>query len=190
MSDRIDPRTARTIAALEAAIVELAAEQPVSRITVAALAKRAGITRATFYHRYDNPLDVLIDVLYADLDRGHRREEELLAAGTHSAAQMLRLTVTEVADHVERFWAAYSLALKDPADRGVYEALVRHFATYALAFMARSSHPDVPRANHEIIASFMAHGFAGAIAAWLDNDLLTKTDMVDAALACAPTWWS
>jgi hypothetical protein len=103
---------------------------------------------------------------------------------------MLRLTTTEVADHVERFQAVYRQALRDPADRGVYEALVRHFANYALAFMARSGHPDVPRANHAVVASFMAHGFAGAIAAWLGDDALTKIDMVDAAVACAPTWWS
>lgn len=190
MTHRTDPRITRTVHALETAIVELAAQQPVSRITVAALADRAGVTRATFYHRYDSPLDLLIQVLYADLDRGHRREAELRAEGTHSASEMLRLTTTEVADHVERFQAVYRQALRDPADRGVYEALVRHFANYALAFMARSGHPDVPRANHAVVASFMAHGFAGAIAAWLGDDALTKIDMVDAAVACAPTWWS
>jgi AcrR family transcriptional regulator len=190
VTDRIDPRITRTVHALQTAIVELAAEQPVSRITVAALAERAGVTRATFYHRYDSPLDLLIQVLYADLDRGHVREAQLQAEGTHTPAEMLRLTTSEVADHVERFQAVYSHALRDPADRGVYEALVRHFADYALAFMTRSAHPDVPRANHGVVASFMAHGFAGAIAAWLADDTVTKTDMVDAAVACAPAWWS
>ena len=190
MTHRTDPRITRTVHALETAIVELAAQQPVSRITVAALADRAGVTRATFYHRCDSPLDLLIQVLYADLDRGHRREAQLRVEGTHSASEMLRLTTAEVADHVERFQAVYRQALRDPADRGVYEALVRHFANYALTFMARSAHPDVPRANHAVVASFMAHGFAGAIAAWLGDDALTKIDMVDAAVACAPTWWS
>jgi AcrR family transcriptional regulator len=190
VTDRTDPRITRTVHALEAAIIELAAQQPVSRITVSALADRAGVTRATFYHRYDSPLDLLIQVLYADLDRGHRREARLRAEGTHSASEMLRLTTTQVADHVERFHAVYRQALHDPADRGVYEALVRHFANYALAFMARSTRPDVPAANHGVVASFVAHGFAGAIVAWLGDDGLTKMDMVDAAVACAPTWWS
>jgi AcrR family transcriptional regulator len=190
VTDRTDPRITRTVHALEAAIVELAARHPVSRITVAALAERAAVTRATFYHRYTSPLDLLIQVLYADLDRGHRREAQLRAEGTHSASEMLRLTTAEVADHVERFRAVYRQTLHDPADRGVYEALVRHFTNYALGFMARSAHPDVPRANQEIVASFMAHGFAGAIAAWLGDDAVTKADMVDAAVACAPVWWS
>jgi hypothetical protein len=81
-------------------------------------------------------------------------------------------------------------ARHDPADEGVYEALVRHFADYALAFIARSTHPDLPAANHQVIAQFVAHGFAGAIKASLSDATVTKTDLVEAAIACAPAWWS
>jgi hypothetical protein len=91
---------------------------------------------------------------------------------------MLRLTVAEIADHVERFQAVYRHALPDPADRGVYEALVQHFADYAVAFMARSIHPDAPRPQHGVVASFLAHGFAGAISAWLSDDSVTKDDLI------------
>jgi hypothetical protein len=100
-----------------------------------------------------------------------------------------RLATGEVADHVERFRAVYQHARHDPADEGGYEALVRHFADYSLAFMARCAHPDLPDANHEVIAQFVAHGFAGAIKAWLSGDSVTRTDLVEAAIACAPVWW-
>jgi hypothetical protein len=40
-----------------------------------------------------------------------------------------------------------------------------------------SRHPDLPDANHQIIAEFVAHGFAGAIKAWLSDDSVTKTDL-------------
>ena len=189
-TDRTDPRITRTVHSLEQAVVELAAQQPVSRITVAALAERAGVTRATVYNRYDSPLEVLIQVLYADLERGHQREEELRTQGRRSSAEMLRLATAEVVEHVERFKAVYRQALQNPVDRGVYDALVRHFTDYSLAFMARATHPDVPRANRAIVASFMANGFAGAITAWLADDAVTKDDLVDAATACAPIWWS
>jgi AcrR family transcriptional regulator len=190
MADRTDPRITRTARALEQAIVELASQRPVSQITVADLADRAGVTRATFYNRYSSPLELLIQVLYADLERGHRREEARRAGGQYPAAQMLRLATGDVADHVERFMAVYQHALRDPADDGVYEALVRHFTDYALAFLARSAHPDLPGANHEVIAQFVAHGFAGAIKAWVSDDSVTKADLVEAAVACAPVWWS
>jgi AcrR family transcriptional regulator len=186
---RTDPRVTRTERALEQAIVELAAVQPVSRITVAALAERAGVTRATFYNRYDGPLDLLTRVLYADLERGHRREDELRAEGRHSGAELMRMATAEVADHVERFEDVYRNALQDPADRGVYDALVRHFTDYSVTFMARSGAAAPAHANQRIMASFVAHGFAGAIAAWLADDGVTKEDLVDAAVACAPAWW-
>ena len=186
---RTDPRITRTDQALAQAIVELAARQPVSQITVADLAGQAGVTRATFYNRYRSPLDLLIGVLYADLDRVHRLEDARRAEGRYSAVQMLRLATGDVADHVERFMTVYQHALHDPADNGVYEALVRHFTEYALAFMDRSTHPGLPRANHRVIAQFVAHGFAGAIKAWLGDPSVTKTDLVEAAVACAPVWW-
>jgi AcrR family transcriptional regulator len=170
--------------------VELASQRPISQITVAELADRAGVTRATFYNHYSSPLELLIQVLLVDLEHAHRLEEERRAEGDYSAAQMLRLTTADVAEHIERFKALYQHAVRDPADGAVYEALVRHFADYALAFIARCTHPDLPDANHQVVAQFVAHGFAGAIKAWLGDDTLSKADLVDAAVASAPVWWS
>ena len=56
--------------------------------------------------------------------------------------------------------------------------------------MARSTHPDLPGTNRRVMAQFVAHGFAGAIKAWLSDHSVTKTDLVEAAVACAPVWWS
>jgi AcrR family transcriptional regulator len=170
--------------------VELASERPISQVTVADLAERAEVTRATFYNHYASPLELLIQVLLADLEHAHLHEEERRAEGGRSAAEMLRLSIVDVADHIERFQAVYRQAGHDPADGGVYEALVRHFADYAVAFIARCTHPDLPAANHHIIAQFVAHGFAGAIKAWLSDNSVTKGDLVDAAVACAPVGWS
>jgi AcrR family transcriptional regulator len=190
VTERIDPRIIRTGQAFEQAIVELASERPVSQVTVAELADRAGVTRSTFYNRYSSPLELLIEVLFADLGRAHLLEEARRAEGGYSPAQMLRLTTGDVADHIARFKPVYRLAVRDPADGGVYDAMVRHFTDYGLAFIAGCSHPDLPDANHQVMAQFVAHGFAGAIKAWLSDDSVTKGDLVEAAVACAPVWWS
>ena len=129
--------------------MELASAQPISQVTVADLAERARVTRATFYNHYTNPLDLLLQVLLGDLERAHHDEEERRARGGLSAAEILRLSIVDVVDHIERFKAVYQQAVHDPADGGVYEALVRHFADYALAFIARCTHPDLPCANHQ-----------------------------------------
>ena len=169
--------------------MELASEQPISQITVADLAKRAKVTRATFYNHYASPLELLIQVLLADLERAHLREEERRAEGGFSAGELLRHSIVDVADHIERFEAVYRQAVHDPADGGVYEALVQHFTDYAAAFIARCTHPDLPDTNHDVIAQFLAYGFAGAIKAWLSDSSVTKADLIDASAACAPVWW-
>jgi AcrR family transcriptional regulator len=190
VAERIDPRIVRTAQACRGAIVELAAERPISQVTIADLAERAGVTRATFYNHYDNPLGVLMQVLLADLQRAHDLEEKRRIEGGYSAAEMLRLSIIDVADHIERFEAVYRLAVDDPADGGVYEALVRHFTEYAVAFIARCTHPGLPDSNHDVMAQFVARGFAGAIRAWLSDSSVTKEDLVSATAACAPVWWS
>ena len=189
-AERPDPRIARTARACEAAIVQLAAERPISQVSVADLAERAGVTRATFYNHYSNPLALLIEVLLQDLERAHLDEERRRAEGRHTGAEMLRLSVADVADHIERFEAVYRLAVDDPADGGLYEALVVHFGEYAVSFMERSDHPGLPTSNRGVIAQFLAHGFTGAIKAWLGDPSVSKDALIDAATACAPVWWS
>jgi hypothetical protein len=105
-------------------------------------------------------------------------------------AEELRLSIVDVADHIERFEAVYRLAVDDPADGGVYEALVRHFGEYAVSFIeSSSSHPGAHSSNSGVRAQFLSHGFAGAIKAWLRDPSISKDDLIDAAMACAPVRW-
>src|SRR5260221_1834883 len=139
-----DPRVTRTAQACEQAVVELASQRPVSQISVAELADRAGVPRATFYNHYGSPLELLIQVLMNDLERAHRLEEERRAEGGYTSAQMLRLTIVDVADHIQRFKTLYQLSLRDAADTAVYAALVRHFTDYARDLTPRADNPDLP----------------------------------------------
>jgi AcrR family transcriptional regulator len=189
MSGQPDPRVARTSRVLEEAIVELASQRPVSQVTVAELAGRARVTRATVYNRCRGPLHLLIEVLEADLQRGHLEEERRRQDGAYTQAGNLQLTIGEVVEHIARFSDVYRHALRDPADNGVWEALVRHFADYGRRVLARLPPEALPVANHEVISQFVSHGFAGAIKAWLDDDSVTKQDLIAAAIACAPSWW-
>ncbi|MFC8458597.1 TetR family transcriptional regulator, partial [Streptomyces sp. NPDC057242] len=47
-----DPRAARTRARLRRSLLDACAERPLTEVTVAALVRRAGIGRATFYLHY------------------------------------------------------------------------------------------------------------------------------------------
>jgi AcrR family transcriptional regulator len=185
MDARPDPRAVRTDRTLEHAVLQLAAQRPVSRITIAELTAAAGVSRPTFYHRYRSPLELLISVLDADLAEVYRQEEQ--GRENLTGDEVLRRATALVVDHVARFADVYRQTLVHPADGGVYEALVRHFSDYSLAFMARA--PQVPEAGHVLIAQFVSHGFAGAIKAWLTDGELSVDELVDAVVACAPAWW-
>ncbi|MGW4532358.1 TetR/AcrR family transcriptional regulator [Nocardia sp. NPDC004340] len=190
MSVQPDPRVVRTTLALHRAVVELASERPISQVTVADLATRAGVTRATFYNRFARPRELLIEVLCADLDRGHRLEAEHHVEGQYTGPELTRMATDEVAEHVLRFEQVYRRIFEDRADHVVHEALVRHFADYALAHIRDRDPRDLPAADYQLMAQFLAHGFAGALTAWLRDDRITKQELVDAAVACAPAWWS
>ena len=56
---RIDRRTAYTKNTVKDAMLELLAEMPFEKITVAALCRRADIVRTTFYLHYDSLTDVI-----------------------------------------------------------------------------------------------------------------------------------
>jgi AcrR family transcriptional regulator len=186
MSDRPDARMTRTDRVLADAVLRLAAEAPVSRISVAELTAAAGVTRPTFYKRYRNPLELLLTVLDADLAEVYEREDQWRTTEKPSSDEALRRATGEVVDHVARFAGVYRQTLDDPADRGVYEALVRHFTDYSLAFMADA---DLPAGNRDLMAQFVSHGFAGAIKAWLADGRLGRDELIDAVVACAPVWW-
>ena len=59
---KVDRRTLYTQSVIKDAMLELLEEQPYEKITVAALCRRAEITRATFYLHYDG-LDMILNEL-------------------------------------------------------------------------------------------------------------------------------
>jgi AcrR family transcriptional regulator len=189
VESRPDPRMARTDRTLDEAIVRLASQRPVSQISVAELTAAAGLSRPTFYSRFGSPLELLISVLGADLEVLYRREARWRAEESPADEDALRRATGQVVDHVARFADVYRQTLGNPADRGVYQALVQHFTEYSLAYMAAATGPDVPATGHELIAQFVSHGFAGAIEAWLADGELTTDQLVDAVVASAPAWW-
>lgn len=70
-----DPRAARTRAKLRQALLEECAERPLEEIGVAALVRRAGVGRATFYVHYPDlealAVDACADVVREAVDALH-----------------------------------------------------------------------------------------------------------------------
>ena len=59
----LDPRAVRSRQWMQAALLELLAEQPYSQIQVAEITQRAGIARPTFYLHYRSKDELLLSYL-------------------------------------------------------------------------------------------------------------------------------
>lgn len=82
---RVDPRVLRTRALLRSAALELAAERDVESLTIADIAERATVNRATVYQHYKDRDALLLDAM-----------EEEIGQLAHAAA---RCPLTHPADH-------------------------------------------------------------------------------------------
>ncbi|NIH81609.1 TetR/AcrR family transcriptional regulator [Amycolatopsis viridis] len=66
-ADRVDPRVARTRVLLQTAALELAAERDLDKITIAHVAERATINRATVYQHYRDRDELFLEAMEGEL---------------------------------------------------------------------------------------------------------------------------
>jgi AcrR family transcriptional regulator len=185
-----DARIVRTTQAIEHSVVHLAARKPISHVTVAEVCEEAGVTRRTFYNRFSSPQQVLVQVLQRDLADLASHDADRRATANGSSEVLLRLANADIVDHVLRHNDIYRQALTLSSDARVFDVLVNHFADYALAFVRRVPGLDLTSEGIDLVAQFLAHGFAGAIRTWLSNPATTRDDLEKAAVMVAPSWWA
>lgn len=185
----VDARIVQTTKALHAAIVELAAQRPVSRITVADVTRAAGINRATFYSHATSPGALLTAVLTPELDGIRADDRALREAGTDGAVATRR-ALERVVDHVVRHREVYRLALPDPLDASIHQALARHFETSSVQHLESLPEGAVPEGvSVHIAAGTYAHGLVGAIESWLEGKRTSRRALLDTMTAMTPSWW-
>ncbi|MEU2243706.1 TetR/AcrR family transcriptional regulator [Streptomyces sp. NPDC018338] len=154
-----DPRAARTRAKLRRALLDECAERPLAEVTTAALVRRAGVGRATFY------------VHYADLE----------ALAVDACADVVR----DAVDALHAWRGVPDPAAPPPALVAFFEGLAPHARLYRALLspggggpLGQVLHQDlrarslaertlVGAPEPELIASAVAAAFAGVLADWL-----------------------
>lgn len=184
----LDARQIRTQSALTQAILELASERPVREISMADLARAAGVNRSTVYQHATSPAGLLCDVMRAELDAV--REAHLVELG--DLGQAMRETVLGVLDHLERHASIYRRELRDPANQ-LHAMLSGHFAASVAALIERL---DLGPAGvnaalfREAAPRWIADGSVGAMAAWLDGpEPRDREAYLKIHAALLPPWW-
>jgi AcrR family transcriptional regulator len=185
----VDARILHTTAALREAILRLAADRPVSEITVADVTRAAGINRATFYSHAVSPGSLLADVLTPDLDRIRQEDVEARRVPDFDAAATTRTGINAVVDHIVAHRDIYKKGLQDRNDASLHRLLVDHFTVSSLEHIHSLAPADRPDVLDDAAAGFVAQGLVGAISAWLAGPRRSRKALVDTVVLSFPAWW-
>lgn len=154
-----DPRAARTRAALRQALLAECAERPLEQVGVAALARRAGVGRATFYLHYADlqalAVDACATVVREAVDALHAWRG---VPDPRSPPPDLTAFFTGLVPHT----ALYRTLLRPGGGGPLGELLHRELRERSRAERALAGAPEP-----ELIASAVAASFTGVLADWL-----------------------
>ncbi|GGQ77836.1 TetR/AcrR family transcriptional regulator [Streptomyces asoensis] len=158
-----DPRAARTRARLRSALLEECAQRPLEEVGVAALVRRAGIGRATFYVHYADLEDLAVDAC-ADVVR--EAVEALHAWRGRPDPVRAPAALAEFFGSLAPHAGLYRTLLAPGGGGPLGRVLHRDLRAYSLRERERAGAADAP-----LVASAVAATFAGVLADWLHGDL-------------------
>ncbi|MFG6194357.1 TetR/AcrR family transcriptional regulator [Nonomuraea sp. JJY05] len=171
-SDLSDPRVRRTQAALQRTLIDLVQDRDLSRISVADVAERAGVSRSTFYDHYRDVHELaeaacttmIDDLIEAIPDPGARKVPD-------AAPDTLLTFFTHLDEHA----GLYRSVLGPQGSARVINHVRRH-ATVAAYVGARraATEDDAPtdftaQTPHDVPAAFTAGALIGVAIDWLQH---------------------
>lgn len=176
-----DPRVARTKAAIADAVHELS--RAGDEITVASIARSAGISRASFYSHYAG-----VDELAIALSRDAFASIALAwIADEHDPADAMRASQERLVAHFADNRWFYRAVASMPVSKDGYLASVRAMAAIIEHALAR--YPQAVPV--EATARYIAGAAYGLIDAWLTDEIeLTDEQLVNRLLHLLPPWFS
>jgi AcrR family transcriptional regulator len=162
----VDARARRSFDRLSAAVLDLAAAKPPEAMSVAEIARAAGVHRSTFYEHSDSPSTLLRAVLRGELDEA--RERHLGGEHPRDWAVAVGATTRDVLRHLEAHRAVYLRSFDSPADASLRSLLGEHFRA-SIVLLAEHGAFRSPVADVELVARYVADGTVGAVSVWLSG---------------------
>lgn len=154
-----DPRTARTRAKLGRALLEECAERQLAEVSVAALVRRAGVGRATFYLHYADlealAVDVCTEIVREAVDALHAWRGTV---DPETPPPALLSFFDRLASHAGLYRELLSTGGRGP---------LGHLLHDELRARSRTERALVGAPEPDLVASAVAATFAGVLADWL-----------------------
>lgn len=184
-----DPRTLRTVAAIEAAVREALLEVPLDQLSVAEVCRRAGVKRPSFYTHFGSIPELVARILTSEIDDVLPIENvedvatELIEPGiTVNFGAALELVARDRALYRVAYTAASSGVLRGVLDRAIEER-VRNII---LIWQERGAVGEI---DLEIAVAVATGGISRAVEAWAFDDATDATDRARAIRDQMPRWW-
>jgi AcrR family transcriptional regulator len=190
----MDPRQRRTRDRLFATVLDLAAQVPVTELTVTEIAKQAQVHRSTFYEHAASPPLLLEQALVAELDE---LRATMLSDPALDPGRAVTEVTTEVLQHVRRHAAIYRRGLGEGSGAASLHAMLStHFrisARWLLDEAAVKIDVWVDGVPDEAVVDagsrFLADGTVGLLEGWLLRDELDVDRFMRLYVALLPAWW-
>lgn len=178
---RTDPRTARTKARLRESLFAECAQRPLAEVGVSAVARRAGVGRATFYLHYEDltalAVDACADVVHAAVDALHAWQTDPAALPPVRPPAALAEFLGGAADRAP----LYRTLLLPGGGGPLGERLHRE-----LRARSRAERAAVGAPRPDLVASAVAAAFTGVLADWLHGQF--PADLADPAELAERIW--
>jgi AcrR family transcriptional regulator len=192
----VDPRQQRTTDALRRTILAVAAERPIDQVQVAEIARRAGITRSTFYNQGATPSVLLARYFAEELDAVQREFQSRRTARDANLAEVWADSERDLVEHLLRHSAIYERDLADSAG-GHLGPTLRNLLVGHIERSLREHLDSFPRLaetagvlERDMYAAFVAHGTVGAFEIWLRSPAPRDAEAATRAiLHSLPGWW-
>lgn len=161
--EMLDPRSRRSRAALQGALLDMLEQDAAREVTVATLTTRAGVNRSTFYQHYRDVGQLLAEALLT-LAAEVGADLRTLPRPSHHAPTPMALHI--LFEHTHNRRALYCAALNGPGSGTFLQQLLECFAGRAGGPVAGHASPGAP-APGAAVASPADRAAAGALLAGL-----------------------
>nr|WP_242619056.1 TetR/AcrR family transcriptional regulator [Actinomadura fibrosa] len=177
----LDRRARRTRAALRAALLDLIAERPLSRIAVSDVTRRADVNRSTFYEHYDDVHGLAADACTRTFDELIAATPVLLPVSGEAERRRGRAELAAVFAHIAERAGLYRALLGPDGSARVIDHLHQRLTIAVHVNLTRpgdgGTHAGDPAAvPHDPAAAALAGALLGAATDWLRRGCPTTPD--------------